>query len=217
MPRSKQSRCFAAVLTTLALAASACGGSDGEVLLSDDASADQALQPSENESSESGSVESQPLETPPAEIPNVDPVVDTCSIMSAEQLTEITNAIAANYGSSERDYTAELDGATCRYTWDNSIVDITIGSSSQVSNDLSTVPIPLGAILGEATTTPWENDGSVTIFADDWNGVIVQFGGHTQSGDYGIRIMNVGGTVVDPSLEGQLYGEVLVAAVANLG
>lgn len=144
--------------------------------------------------------------------PSVQPLVETCAVLPASVADDIANGLGQSVA-----FTATTRGAACDYKSDTHFITLLIGSSAEVPSDPLANDAFLPAGAGEVSTTPWATDSSIVILSEDSFDLDTPYGALTTDGEYGVRVDNTGGTGIDPRSDGELFAQLVAAAVANVG
>ena len=147
--------------------------------------------------------------TPP---PPVDPVIDTCAALGADEISTLADDADVFGGYA---FEATSLGAACDYRDDTHLVRVIIGRSDQVTSaaDGPAMVLPIGA--GEVTEQDAPDVASVSVLSEDSFGIDTPFAAYTTTDGLGVLVLNVGGTGVAFDAPERFFAEVAAAAAAG--
>lgn len=149
----------------------------------------------------------------------VTPVLaDACAALPAAEFDEITNAVDAEFSLGDTyEFDASADGATCSYGYETHRLRIIVGSATEVypEQDAPGWVAPMGT-TDEITTAPFSEAPDVTLVSDTLGELTTPFAAYTTADDLGIFVVNSGGTGIDSSTDGVLFGRLAAAAAERL-
>lgn len=147
--------------------------------------------------------------TPP---PPVDPVIDTCAAVAADQVSALANDADVFGGYA---FEATSLGAACDFRDETHLVRVIVGSVDQVTSaaDGPAMVLPVGA--GEVTEQDAPGVPSVSVLSEDSFGLDTPFGAYTTTDGLGVLVLNVGGTGVAFDAPDRFFAEVAATAAAG--
>ena len=214
----------------LSLAIIGCGGGRGAPVANSDQESGENLQPSVNLSllvTDAAALSTDEIPLRNVQYPDaadsdtdsnpllVDPVIDPCSVIGAEEVSRIVNTYSGNVFSTNIEFNAGVvDGAVCTFSVDTHAIDVFINTETVVNSDIGYEVVPVGVI--PSFDEPWPTNSAVTIYVDDLFGLRYVYGAHTSAGDFGVYVSNRGGTGFDGTDNGDPYAEIALAAASIL-
>lgn len=153
------------------------------------------------------------------EAPEITPVVaDPCTVLPAADFDVIVNQIDQEFSLGEiYEFAAEADGASCTYRLETHRVRVTIGQAAELNRDYASEYLrPLGS-TGDVSESSFPEAPDVTLLADRLGDLTTEFAAYTSIDGLGVYVANAGGTGLDSSNDGVLWGRVAVAVAARVG